>query len=212
MLNEIIFWCSNISEAVEKIRKTAEEYLEESATKSCYNRDLPEDLNTESELHDPGKRPTTLSDGDRNYLIHLGPCQPKLTIFPKNAEIKKSSQCRFPASWYNEYPYLEYSISNDSCHCFVCSLFPITPGRQKADDAWIAGISSWHKMKGSQVKSKSGKLSQHFSSQSHEASLQSFVHFCYYYLLLLIIIIKTLFHEGKSTLQPEAEKLVALLR
>ena len=33
-------------------------------------------------------------------------------------------------------------------------------------------------MKGSQVKSKSGKLSQHFSSQSHKASLQSFVHVC----------------------------------
>ena len=90
MLNEVIFSCNNISEAVEKIGKTAEEYLEESATKSCYKRDLPEDLNTEYELHDPGKRPTTLPDGDRNYLIHLGPCQPKLTIFPKNAEIKKS--------------------------------------------------------------------------------------------------------------------------
>ena len=37
MLNEIIFSCNNISEAVERIGKTAEEYLEESATKSCYN-------------------------------------------------------------------------------------------------------------------------------------------------------------------------------
>ena len=127
MLNEITFSCNNISEAVEKIGKTAEKYLEESATKSY----LPENLNTECELHDPGKRPTTLSDSDRTYLIHLGPCQPKLTIFPKNAEIKKSSQCRFSASWYNEYRYLEHSISNDSAHCFVCSLFPITPGRQK---------------------------------------------------------------------------------
>ena len=33
-------------------------------------------------------------------------------------------------------------------------------------------------MKGSQGKGKPGKLSQHFSSQSHKASLQSFVHFC----------------------------------
>ena len=64
MLNEVIFSCNNISEAVEKIGKTAEEYLEESATKSCYKRDLPGDLNTEYELHDPGKRPTTLSNGD----------------------------------------------------------------------------------------------------------------------------------------------------
>ena len=52
VLNGVIFSCNNISEAVEKIGKTAEEYLEESTTKSCYKRDLPEDLNTEC---DPGK-------------------------------------------------------------------------------------------------------------------------------------------------------------
>ena len=37
MLNEVIFSCNNISEAVKKIGKTAEEYPEESATKIVTN-------------------------------------------------------------------------------------------------------------------------------------------------------------------------------
>lgn len=178
MLNEIIFSCECISAAVEKVEETAQEYLKERCSKSDYTEDYLGNRIYRNIEHDPGKRPATLSDADRNYLIHLGPCQPKLNIFPKNAEVKKSSQCRFSASWYNEYPYLEYSISKDSAHCFVCSLFPTAIDRQKADDAWITGIRNWHKMKGSQGKGKPGKLSQHFSSKSHKASLEDFVHFC----------------------------------
>ena len=76
-----------------------------------------------------------------------------------------------PHSSSDEYPYLEYSITNDTAHCFVCSLFPSAIEGEKSDDAWITGTRSWHKIKGSQGKGKAGKLSQHFNSKSHAQSL-----------------------------------------
>ena len=178
MLSEVIVSCKNISGAIEKVPETAEEYLQErydDDAKTTVPNEFHEIRNID---HDPTKRPRKLSDAEKKYLIHLGPCQPKLNTFPKNTGVKKSAQCRFSASWYNEYPYLEYSITNDTAHCFVCSLFPSAIEREKSDDAWITGSRSSHKMKGSQGKGKPGKLSQHFSSKSHKASLENFVHFC----------------------------------
>ena len=178
MLSEVIVSCKNISGAIEKVQETAEEYLQErynDDTKTTVPNEFHEIRNID---HDPTKRPRKLSDAEKKYLIHLGPCQPKLNTFPKNTEVKKSAQCRFSTFWYNEYPYLEYSITNDTAHCFVCSLFPSAIEREKSDDAWITGTRIWHKMKGSQGKGKPGKLSQNFSRKSHKASLENFVHFC----------------------------------
>eukprot|EP00794_Sanderia_malayensis_P019699 gene19699-21648_t len=56
-------------------------------------------------------------------------------------------------------------------------LFPTGVGHEKSDDAWtVKGIRQWHKMKG-RGKCKQGKLSGHFSSNSHKASLDALVAF-----------------------------------
>ena len=76
------------------------------------------DANKEDDLieHDPEKRPENLSENEKKYLISLGPCQPRLSSFPKKDEGSKKS--KFSASWYSEFPHLEYSISNDAAYCF----------------------------------------------------------------------------------------------
>ena len=176
-LSEIISSCKSIVDSVQHVQKVAEKYT---VQRSNHNDSLDQIhiFENPSTQHDPKKRPIILSDANKRYLINLGPRQPKLSNFPKNSDIRKSVQNRFSSSWYRQYPFLEYSISNDSAHCFVCSLFPSGIDCPKAEDAWIKGTRSWNKMKGSQGKGKQGKLNKHVSSKSHKASLQDFVNFC----------------------------------
>eukprot|EP00112_Aurelia_sp_Birch-Aquarium-sp1_P015884 Seg3558.1 transcript_id=Seg3558.1/GoldUCD/mRNA.D3Y31 product="hypothetical protein" protein_id=Seg3558.1/GoldUCD/D3Y31 len=50
-------------------------------------------------------------------------------------------------------------------------------GHEKSNDAWtVEGVRQWHKMKG-RGKSKEGKLSSHFASNSHKALLEALVAF-----------------------------------
>lgn len=127
--------------------------------------------------HDPGKRSKISSGNQRNYLISLGPYQPKLTRFPENESIPKHKQTHFCANWYKEYPHIEYSIAKDAAFCFVCSLFPEGINRELADPAWIhLGVRQWHKMKSVGTK-KQGKLAQHFSSTAHKSALGDYCHF-----------------------------------
>lgn len=128
--------------------------------------------------HDPGKRPRKLTDNQKNYLIKRGPCHPCLTSFPrKRTPDTSSKQCKLSASWFNEFPHLEYGVSKDAAFCFICSLFPEGPGRSKADPSWTKGNSQWSKMKGSQGRNKDGKLLAHFTSDSHKAAVMDFIRF-----------------------------------
>ncbi|CAB3987848.1 Hypothetical predicted protein [Paramuricea clavata] len=126
---------------------------------------------------DPGKRGEILSDNQREFLINMGPCQPKLATFPTNDNVASGKHNRFSSQWYKEYPHLEYSVHNDSAFCFVCCLFPEGVGRASADKSWIVnGVRQWHKMKSVGTKKK-GKLAQHFTSQGHREALKDFAAF-----------------------------------
>lgn len=123
--------------------------------------------------YDPGLRPSynNLSDAQRNYLISLGPHQPKLSLFPSDGKN------RFNPNWYKEFCFLEYSIVNDSVFCFICYLFPSTLPSEFTEVAWYSkGVKNWGKMKSS-GKKKLGKLPQHFSSQGHKSALQKYCGF-----------------------------------
>ena len=123
---------------------------------------------------DPGLRSATLSDNQKKYLISKGPHQPKLPRFPQNDDIPTQKQRQFSANWYHEYPHLEYSISKDAAFCFICSLFK----KRGQDPAWSeCGVSAWSKMK-SRGAAKKGKLSMHFSSESHSEALSAYLRFC----------------------------------
>ena len=74
--------------------------------------------------HDPGRRGMSLFESQKMYLANIGPYQPRLAAYPLNHEIKTGKQRKFPNSWYDEYPDLEYSLHKDAVYCFVCSLLP----------------------------------------------------------------------------------------
>ena len=127
--------------------------------------------------HDPALRGEVRNDNQREYLVEVGPFQPRLSCFPTNPDIPQGKQNRFSPRWYDECPHLEYSIERDAGFCFVCSLFDDTPAKETADPSWkTTDIRKWHKMK-SVGKSKHGKLAQHFSSRSHKAPLGAHCHF-----------------------------------
>ena len=93
--------------------------------------------------HDPAKRPEKFSEGQIKYLIHIGPCQPKLSSYPKNSgSTKKGKKSSFSPTWYKEYPYLEYSVSSDKAYCYVCKMFgKRCAGRERSELPWITGIN-----------------------------------------------------------------------
>ena len=52
------------------------------------------------------------------YFTRIGPCQPKLSAYPKNTDLAmKGKQGSFSSVWYEDYPYLEYSTSKDKAYC-----------------------------------------------------------------------------------------------
>jgi len=123
--------------------------------------------------HDPGKRIPITTTLQRQFLISLGPYQPKLAKYPLDNSISSIKQQHFTSKWFNEFPMLEYSIVNDSVFCFVCSLFD----KKSDDNFWVTGgVKQWHKMK-SRGKCKKGKLAQHFSSASHKVAMLDYCAF-----------------------------------
>ncbi len=167
-------WMEEAKNTVTLIQENCGRFIEKSAT---ILQDIPSQVSVDLLDHDPALRGEVRDDNQRKYLVELGPCQPRLSCFPTNPDIPQGKQNRFSPRWYDEYPHLEYSVEKDAVFCFVCSLLNDTPSKEKADPSWkTTGISKWHKMK-SVGKSKQGKLVQHFSSQSHKASLGAYCHF-----------------------------------
>lgn len=153
-------------ELLQYARKGEKEMLEENEEAFVTENDFID--------HDPGKRKKdVLSQQDRLYLISLGPFQPKITVFPENEAIPLNKQRRFNPTWYRDFPMLEYSIEKDAAFCFSCRLFP----RSADTSEWASsGVRIWHKMKSRGTKKK-GKLTEHFTSQSHQAAMSDYCHF-----------------------------------
>ncbi|KAL4118970.1 hypothetical protein QTP88_011848 [Uroleucon formosanum] len=163
---------SNSKEFLKNANILSEQFSKASETSKPVNNIFDNIIN-----HDPGSRGSVSSTSLREYLIALGPHQPKLTKYPINTAINNIKQHSFNPKWYNEYPLLEYSIVTDSVYCFVCSLFSNGPGRTNENSAWVKhGVRQWHKMKSCGVK-KLGKLQQHFNCISHKAALDDYYQF-----------------------------------
>lgn len=126
----------------------------------------PFDSNNRANLciYDPALRPPNLTNSQKQYLINMGPHQPRLAKFPSDGKN------RFSAKWYDEFEHLEYSLEKDAAFCFTCSLFP----KGKGKDPWVSvGVKSWSKMK-SRGRDKPGKLQQHFFGESHKQSVRDY--------------------------------------
>ena len=97
-----------------------------------------------------------------------GPCQPRLTCFPKTV-CGKQYRC-FQSSWYNKYPWVEYSEKRDAAYCFCCRWFrsgiSSTGG---SNDVFVnSGFKSWQKA----IQAGRG-LQGHEQSAYHKACFQS---------------------------------------
>jgi hypothetical protein len=70
-------------------------------------------------------RDPTTEVGDIDYIISLGPIQPRGTEF-KGTDVLVSGRLKrlhFQESWFMGRPWLEYSFSQDAACCFYCRLF-----------------------------------------------------------------------------------------
>ncbi|CAF1455551.1 unnamed protein product, partial [Rotaria sordida] len=132
-------------------------------------------INRDPGYYDAGHK---FTEKQLRYLVSVGPLQVKLEEYPKNRELYTAGKtCKFASKWYDEYPYLEYSIKRDAAFCFTCRLFPDGPGSEKYTDAWTSnGVATWNKMKSQGIKKK-GKLEQHFSSATHKSSVDRYLNF-----------------------------------
>ncbi|CAF1353507.1 unnamed protein product [Rotaria sp. Silwood1] len=132
-------------------------------------------INREPGYYDVGHK---FTEKQLRYLVSVGPLQVKIEEYPKNRELHTAGKtCKFASKWYDEYPYLEYSIKRDAAFCFTCRLFPDGPGSEKHTDAWTSnGVATWNKMKSQGIKKK-GKLEQHFSSATHKSSVDRYLNF-----------------------------------
>jgi hypothetical protein len=68
------------------------------------------------------------------------PRQP-LIEFPSRAV--RGTLCRFNPSWYSDFPWLEYSVSRDTAHCFSCRHFGGLQDR--SSNKFINGFRDWRK-------------------------------------------------------------------
>ena len=91
------------------------------------------------------------------------PMQPKLSAFPTTQfGMKRRS---FSPRWYEVYPWLEYSVSQDAAFCFCCRLFPL-PGKSIAEKVFtVSGYRQWKK-----ATEKDSGFAQHERSDYHNSA------------------------------------------
>ena len=99
---------------------------------------------------DPGLRcpiwkyPPNVRDDVRREYIRLGAFQPKLHKDQYPHTDYKSQHRRFQASWFNSWPWLEYSVSKDAAFCFPCYLFESDTSAQHTFT--IDGFRNWKRV------------------------------------------------------------------
>lgn len=103
--------------------------------------------------------------GPKCANITLGPYQPHVEF--KQSKFGKEEKLRsFQKSWYDQRPWLEYSITLDAAFCFPCRLFSSQSGH--ADDAFVKkGVSNWKK--------SMSKFKKHETSLTHKTANQFFL-------------------------------------
>ena len=173
-IEQFVLSVSELAESVEnqsnELKKSAKRCLEKIKKDKCTGSLSNEEIAVLME-HDPGKRGKISSQNEREFLINMGPYQPKLATFPTNDIILR------PVSTTGFRPSGIRNTHNDAAFCFVCCLFPEGVGRVSADNSWtVNGVRQWHKMKSVGTKKK-GKLAQHFTSQGYGEALKDFAAF-----------------------------------
>ena len=90
--------------------------------------------------------PINECDNVQRAYIKLKACQPKLENYPET--LGKIQKHRFNYSWFEDFPWLEFSESKDKAFCFPCFLFDKNPPR--FPKFTVEGFDNWKRVKGDQ--------------------------------------------------------------
>ncbi|CAN6572903.1 unnamed protein product [Malus baccata var. baccata] len=85
--------------------------------------------------------PSNIQDKVRRAYLQMGPCRPTKYEFPYTLYAKKKRL--FVISWFEEYDWLEYSISKDAAFCLHCYLFKINFSQLGSDAFTGVGFKKW---------------------------------------------------------------------
>jgi hypothetical protein len=103
----------------------------------------------------------------RAYILR-GPFQPYAYEFP-NRKIGDRDR-HFNFVWFQNFPWIEYSVKKDAAFCFMCYLFKSKANKGKRTSAFTSyGWNNWNK--GSEA------LLKHVDSMSHKAAEEKYLGF-----------------------------------
>jgi hypothetical protein len=124
--------------------------------------------------HDPSERQPIASyhandhDAIRRAYILRGPFQPYAHEFP-NRKIGDRDR-HFNFVWFQNFPWIEYSVKKDAAFCFMCYLFKSKANKGKGTSAFTSdGWNNWNK--GSEA------LLKHVGSMSHKTTKENYLGF-----------------------------------
>ena len=101
---------------------------------------------------------------DLSAGVGEGPRQPQLSSFPKTKFNKQNRS--FSSSMYARFPFIEYSVSNDSVFCFACRNFP--DNSANVDSTFtVTGFRQWKRL--------SERLTKHSTCSSHLESMSAWM-------------------------------------
>lgn len=113
----------------------------------------------------PGGGPVDLSQDPAD-----GPRQGQLRVYPRRSFGSNSKLRRFSHSWFEQFPWLEYSVFSDAAFCFACRHFSHNVRGQKLEKSFThQGFQNWRK--------GAEKLAQHNSSSSHRCAMEQWCAF-----------------------------------
>ncbi|XP_041464614.1 zinc finger MYM-type protein 1-like [Lytechinus variegatus] len=104
--------------------------------------------------------PATPGPADISQSPDDGPIQPGRT---EHFNFQKSNGRKFRPEWYNAYPWMEFSASENKVYCYVCLHFSVGECAEKAFTT--DGFHTWKKCTGESA--KNNKLVKHKSSEDH---------------------------------------------
>ncbi|PWZ31709.1 hypothetical protein Zm00014a_021970 [Zea mays] len=124
--------------------------------------------------HDPGERQPIASylandhDAIRRAYILRGPFQPYAHEFP-NRKIGDRDH-HFNFVWFQNFPWIEYSVKKDAAFCFMCYLFKSKANKGKGTSAFTS--DGWNNLnKGFEA------LLKHVGSMSHKTTEEIYLGF-----------------------------------
>ncbi|XP_074346884.1 uncharacterized protein LOC141685693 [Apium graveolens] len=126
-------------------------------------------LRKQIETYHPNKK-----DLIRRAYIDLGPYQP-VQVYPFSGP--ENHPRRFQKSWFDKFPWLEYSPEKDAAYCFYCFLFAKNPlGRCGSNTFTVKGFNSWRKVNNG----KDCAFRCHVGKGDGSNSTHNFAAKCYY--------------------------------